>query len=237
MSIELTMPRLSDTMESGTILKWNVKEGDAVSAGSVVADVETDKATMEMQAFDDGVLARIIVGEGQSVPVGTTIALIAEDNEDPKAVAAASVAAKPAGATAERKAASASTSRDAEVSAPATAARTEAVAAEREPATAPSEGNGDGGARLRVSPVARRLADEHGLDVNGIRGSGPNGRVVKDDVLAALQQADGVPAPARGGTVATGSDSGSAAALVPPTAALESRVAPLSSMRQTIARR
>ena len=86
MSITLTMPRLSDTMEQGTIIKWNVKEGDEVASGAVVADVETDKATMEMQVYDDGVVARILVGEGDQVPVGTAIALIAEEGEDPSAV-------------------------------------------------------------------------------------------------------------------------------------------------------
>ena len=82
MSIELTMPRLSDTMEQGTIIRWNAKEGDEVASGDVIADIETDKATMEMQVFDDGVLAKIIVEEGQQVPVGTPIAMIAEEGED-----------------------------------------------------------------------------------------------------------------------------------------------------------
>ena len=82
MSIEITMPRLSDTMERGTIIKWNVKEGDPVSAGDNVADIETDKATMEMQVYDDGHVARIIVQEGETVDVGTVIAIVAEEDED-----------------------------------------------------------------------------------------------------------------------------------------------------------
>ena len=81
MSIEVTMPRLSDTMEAGTIIKWNVGVGDEVAAGDVLADIETDKATMEMQAFDDGVIAGLLVDEGRQVPVGTTIAVLAEEGE------------------------------------------------------------------------------------------------------------------------------------------------------------
>ena len=83
MSIEVTMPRLSDTMEQGTIIRWNAKEGDAVASGDIIADIETDKATMEMQVFDDGVIAKIMVEEGKQVPVGTLIAMIAEEGEDP----------------------------------------------------------------------------------------------------------------------------------------------------------
>ena len=95
MAIELTMPRLSDTMESGTIIKWNVKEGDAVSAGDVVADVETDKATMEMQVYDDGKVSRIVVPEGKTVAVGTLIAVI-DDGSGEAAAPAAPEAAAPA---------------------------------------------------------------------------------------------------------------------------------------------
>ena len=99
MPIEITMPRLSDTMESGTIIKWNVAEGDSVESGAVVADVETDKATMELSSFDDGVVAKILVAEGQPVDVGTVIALLAESGEDPASVASgAGAAAAPAAA-------------------------------------------------------------------------------------------------------------------------------------------
>src|SRR5688572_6848589 len=87
MPIEVTMPRLSDTMESGTVIKWNVKEGDEVSSGQAIADIETDKATMEMQVFDEGRIAKIMVPEGQMVNVGTVIALLAEEGEDVRSVA------------------------------------------------------------------------------------------------------------------------------------------------------
>ena len=88
MSIEITMPRLSDTMEQGTIIRWMVKEGDAVSAGDAIADIETDKATMEMQVYDDGTIAKIIIGEGQTVEVGTLIAVVAEEDESLSDIAA-----------------------------------------------------------------------------------------------------------------------------------------------------
>ncbi|MFZ9692926.1 MAG: biotin/lipoyl-containing protein, partial [Phycisphaerales bacterium] len=96
MAIELTMPRLSDTMESGTIIKWNVKEGDPVSAGDVVADVETDKATMEMQVYDDGKVSRIVVPEGKTVAVGTLIAVIDDGSGESTATKTDPVAAVPA---------------------------------------------------------------------------------------------------------------------------------------------
>ncbi|MEC8560520.1 MAG: biotin/lipoyl-containing protein, partial [Planctomycetota bacterium] len=103
MSIEVTMPRLSDTMEAGTIIKWNVGIGDEVAAGDILADIETDKATMEMQAFDDGVIAGLLVDEGKLVPVGTTIAVLAEEGESSDEVVNAMAGASPAevGATEE----------------------------------------------------------------------------------------------------------------------------------------
>lgn len=269
MPIELTMPRLSDTMESGTILKWNVKEGDAVSSGSVVADVETDKATMEMQAFDDGVVARILVQEGESVPVGTPIAIIAEENEDPKQVAAAAGSASTAEVkpkTAEREepsrrgdverddqvadSAGSAGAREKQSPRPVEAGREADGATGRAPSTpdrprpAVTE-DADAGDRLRVSPVARRLADDHGIDIRRIRGSGPNGRVVKEDVLSAIEGgaaggsgggSAGGPAPAtRGGIGAP--VGGSAMPAAGGRSGVEAKIAPLSSMRQTIARR
>ena len=205
MPIELTMPRLSDTMEQGTIIKWNVKEGDKVAAGDAVADIETDKATMEMQVYDDGTISKIVVGEGQTVEVGTVIALMAEAGEDPGEVAAA---------------------------APASPAQVEATAAAE---AAPAEEDG----RVRMTPVARRLADEYGVDVGTLEGSGPRGRIVKRDVLRAVEAgretAAAIPPAARTGLVATPVP---VDAPVPPAApGLVEGTIPLTSMRQTIARR
>ena len=98
MSVQITMPRLSDTMEAGTIVRWNVKEGDTVSSGDVVADVETDKATMEMPVFDDGVISKIIVEAGKQVPVGTLIAIIEVDGEQSKSASPMAAASTPAAA-------------------------------------------------------------------------------------------------------------------------------------------
>jgi pyruvate dehydrogenase E2 component (dihydrolipoamide acetyltransferase) len=223
MSITLTMPRLSDTMEQGTIIKWNVKEGDEVASGAVVADVETDKATMEMQVYDDGVVAKILVGEGTQVPVGTAIALIAEEGEDPGSVTDGGSAPAPAAAPA----------------APAAAPSTPAPAAP--PAPAPVAATSNGG-RMRVSPVARRLAEEHGIDLGTVTGSGPGGRIIKRDILERVEQSTsagtvggGMPMP-----VATPAPSVPAVATMPvvrEVPALQSTEVQVSGMRQTIARR
>lgn len=260
MPIELTMPRLSDTMESGTIIKWNVKEGDKVSSGTAVADVETDKATMEMQAFDDGTLAKIVVPEGQMVPIGTVIALIAEPGEDPKQVAAGAKSANPpAAASAPAVARASSVASSSSASAPTATTVAETPRGSMPPPAAPNgvEGDAPDGARLRVSPVARRIADEHGLDVSTIHGSGPSGRVVKEDVLAAAAARGGgatpaagdrrpaTPAPSTGSTPVAGAAASAASAsstssTSSPDAAparLAARTIALSGMRQTIAKR
>jgi pyruvate dehydrogenase E2 component (dihydrolipoamide acetyltransferase) len=223
MSITLTMPRLSDTMEQGTIIKWNVKEGDEVASGAVVADVETDKATMEMQVYDDGVVAKILVGEGTQVPVGTAIALIAEDGEDPGSVTEGGPAPASAAAPASP--------------APAVASSTPAT-----PAAAASAGSTANGGRMRVSPVARRLAEEHGIDLATVTGSGPGGRIIKRDILERAERATsagtvggGVPMP-----VATPAASVAAVTTMPvvrEVPALQSIEVQVSGMRQTIARR
>jgi pyruvate dehydrogenase E2 component (dihydrolipoamide acetyltransferase) len=230
MSIDITMPRLSDTMETGTIIKWNVQEGDEVSAGDVVADVETDKATMEMQVFDDGTVARILVPEGRTVDVGTTIALLAEEDEDVAAVAAG------AGAGADVAAAPPAGPVVAEASEP----TMPAPAAGRAPvaiAAAPAPRDG----RIRVSPVARQLAAEHQLDLASIQGSGPSGRIIKRDVLQAVEAgretAASVPPSAR---PPAPEPLETRLAPVRPVAAQiapEGQLVPLSNMRQVIARR
>lgn len=249
MPIEITMPRLSDTMEAGTILKWNVSEGDTVSSGEAVADIETDKATMEMQVFDDGTLAKILIQEGQSVPVGTVIAILAEEGEDPQeAVAAVSTdGAKKAPAakedTAEKQAPRAE-KEVAEGGGKIDAAQQEAaqrIDTERraQPADVPSDSP-----RMRISPVAQRLADDHNIDLHSIQGTGPSGRIIKRDVLQAIQAARetaaAIPPAAQPQQPAAAAPS-TPVAPVPvteqPAQPLESRMIQLSSMRQTIARR
>ena len=223
MTISITMPRLSDTMEQGTIIRWNVKEGDEVTSGDIVADVETDKATMEMQVYDDGVMARILVDEGTQVPVGTTIAMIAEEGEDPGSVGT------------EPEAAAAAPAAEAAPSEEPTAAPQ--VTSEPAAAPAPAERTG----KIRVSPVARRLAEEHGLDLRALQGSGPGGRIVKRDVLAAIESA-GENAAGADGSINTASPLAIPAPTTPSSVPvhvpdLNGTSVPVNGMRQTIARR
>ena len=241
MSIEITMPRLSDTMERGMIIKWNVKEGDAVSAGDNVADIETDKAIMEMQVFDDGHMARIVVPEGEMVEVGTLIAILAEDDEAVEDVAGA-VSAGTTSVDAAKTVRETSDT-DTESSPPSTPA----TAVDSAPAPAPAGGGG----RIKASPVARRLADEHGIDLATLQGSGPGGRIVKRDVqraveagqetVAAVPPSAQVPAAPVTATPVPVTPAPPAASAM--TTAIETfgglrpGSVPLSNIRQTIARR
>lgn len=163
MAVEILMPALSPTMEEGTLAKWLVKEGDEVQSGDVIAEIETDKATMEFEAVDEGVMGTILVPEGsEGVKVNTAIAILLEDGEEAGAAPAPSAAAAaPAPAATPAPVASA----------PATAA----------PA-APSTASGD---RVFASPLARRIAADKGIDLSTLKGSGPKGRIVKADVLGA----------------------------------------------------
>ena len=211
MPIELKMPALSPTMEEGTLAKWLVKEGDAVKSGDILAEIETDKATMEFEAIDEGTIAKIVVPEGtDGVKVGALIALIAEEGEDasavvaPKAETKAPVAAEP------------------EVKAPAKAEP--APAAAPQPAAAPRAGD-----RVKASPLARRLAEAQGIDLATIAGSGPHGRVVKADLGAAPK---GVPVSAPAAAV-----SAPAASAAPVSTDIPHETVKLSNMRKTIARR
>ena len=198
MSIEITMPRLSDTMETGTIIKWNASVGDTLSSGDVVADVETDKATMELAVYDDGVLARILVPEGRSVDVGTVIAVLAEEGEDLDAVAGGAGAASGTASAGSGGGTAVATPPSTEAAAPAAApAPAPAPAAPAAPAAVQNGAVGEAaGGRLRISPVARRLAEEHGIDPRSLTGSGPQGRIIKRDVLSAIDSGGRTAAPA-----------------------------------------
>ncbi|MEJ5216847.1 pyruvate dehydrogenase complex dihydrolipoamide acetyltransferase [Cognatishimia sp. D5M38] len=163
MAVEILMPALSPTMEEGTLAKWLVKEGDEVQSGDVIAEIETDKATMEFEAVDEGVVGTILVAEGsEGVKVNTAIAILLEDGEEAGAAPAPSAAA----------------------AAPAPAATPAPVASAPAPATpaAPSTASGD---RVFASPLARRIAADKGIDLSTLKGSGPKGRIVKADVLGA----------------------------------------------------
>jgi pyruvate dehydrogenase E2 component (dihydrolipoyllysine-residue acetyltransferase) len=190
MPINILMPALSPTMEKGNLAKWLKKEGDKVKSGDVIAEIETDKATMEVEAVDEGTIAKILVPEGtQDVPVNDVIAVMAGDGEDVKAASSgAGAASKPAEAPAAKPAAEAPAA--APVAKPATGP-TQAAA----PQAAASASQANGHARIFSSPLARRLAKEGGIDITRINGSGPHGRIVARDVEDA-KSGKGLKAPA-----------------------------------------
>ncbi|UWQ76535.1 pyruvate dehydrogenase complex dihydrolipoamide acetyltransferase [Leisingera sp. M658] len=175
MPTEILMPALSPTMEEGTLAKWLVKEGDTVSSGDLLAEIETDKATMEFEAVDEGVVGKILVPEGsEGVKVNTPIAVLLEDGESADDIGSApAAAAAPAPAAAE----------------PGPAASPSPAAASPAPA-APAASDGS---RIFASPLARRIAADKGLDLSQIKGSGPKGRIVKADVMDAKPQAAAAP--------------------------------------------
>jgi pyruvate dehydrogenase E2 component (dihydrolipoamide acetyltransferase) len=231
---KVVMPKLSEQMETGKIIKWLKNEGDRIQSGDILAEVETDKADVEMEAFGSGVLRKILVPAGSAAPVGSLIGVIAEPNEDIASVvsqAGVAAAAPPAAAPAPAKAAEAArtpspSSGPAAPSAPAASPRTmQPVAAPPaqppsalRPAAALSEAPG----RVKASPLARKIAAQSGVDLKLVQGSGPGGRVVRRDVEAASSGAG-----ARGAVAP--------AAAVPAGVEFEDR--PLSQMRAAIAKR
>lgn len=171
MPIEILMPALSPTMEEGTLAKWNIKKGDTVESGDVIAEIETDKATMEVEAVDEGIVGKILVEEGSDgVKVNALIALLLEDGEDASALEGA---------------ASASPAPETPVATAPAAAPASASAPAQPPATAPAA-SAD---RIKASPLARRIAADKGLDLASLTGSGPYGRIVKRDVEGASASA------------------------------------------------
>jgi pyruvate dehydrogenase E2 component (dihydrolipoamide acetyltransferase) len=215
MPIELKMPALSPTMEEGTLAKWLVKEGDAVAAGDLLAEIETDKATMEFEAVDEGTIARILVPEGtDEVKVGTVIALIAGEGEEAGAAPAPAAAKEPV-------------ARDGGETGAGQPAREAAAPSPPPPAPAAPQPKADLGDRVKASPLARRLAEQRGIDLGGLAGSGPSGRIVKADVDGAA----GKPAAPPAAAPAPGPAPAYAVPEIP------HEVAKLSNMRRTIARR
>ncbi len=168
MPIEILMPALSPTMTEGTLAKWLKKEGDSVSSGDVIAEIETDKATMEVEAVDEGKLGKILIKEGtENVPVNQLIALLLEEGEDKGALDGYSASAAPAAAT------------------PAKAE--EALAAATAPATNGHAAPATSGERVFASPLAKRIAGQEGISLNAVTGTGPHGRIIKADVEDALK--------------------------------------------------
>ncbi len=223
MPTEILMPALSPTMEEGTLAKWLVKEGDTVSSGDLLAEIETDKATMEFEAVDEGTIGKILIAEGtEGVKVNTAIAVLLEDGES-----ADDIGATPAAAPA---------------AAPATDAGSEAAApaTPQAPSPAPAAPTKADGGRIFASPLARRIAAQKGLDLAQITGSGPHGRIVKADIEGATATA-----PAAAPAAAAAPAPAAAAAPAGPSADMVARMyetreyeeIKLDGMRKTIAAR
>ncbi|MBS0124257.1 pyruvate dehydrogenase complex dihydrolipoamide acetyltransferase [Thetidibacter halocola] len=224
MPTEILMPALSPTMEEGTLAKWLVKEGDTVSSGDVIAEIETDKATMEFEAVDEGTIGRILVAEGtEGVKVNTPIAVLLEDGESSDDIATGSPA----------------------VTAPKaqTAAAAEAAPAGGPDKAAPAPASPDSD-RVFASPLARRIAAQKGVDLAAVKGSGPHGRIVKADVEAATPDAAGAPQPAAPAPQAAAQPAAPRSAPTTPAGGVAKIYAdrphteiPLDGMRKTIAAR
>jgi pyruvate dehydrogenase E2 component (dihydrolipoamide acetyltransferase) len=197
MPINILMPALSPTMEKGNLSKWLKKEGDTVKSGDVIAEIETDKATMEVEAVDEGIIAKILVPEGtQDVPVNDIIAILATDGEDVKAAGTGTAAAKPAPAAEAPKDAPKEPQKAAAAPAVAAAPADKAPApAAAAPAPAKEAAPSSNGARVFASPLAKRLAKDAGIEIGRITGSGPHGRVIAADVEKA-KTGGGLKAPA-----------------------------------------
>lgn len=235
MAIEIFMPALSPTMEEGTLASWLVKEGDSVASGDVIAEIETDKATMEVESIDDGVIAKIMVEAGtDNVPVGQIIALLAEEGEDVDEVAAKADSAS-------------SSSKSAPAAEPVAEEASEETTDKPDDTSPKKQANADtaapaDGNRIKASPLAKRIAEQKGLNLSEIQGTGPNGRIVKRDVEAA-EKDDGK------GTAEKPADSGQKGAsstptptqpaqlVYPPHDDIPFREERLSNMRKTIAKR
>ncbi len=217
MATNILMPALSPTMTEGTLARWLKKEGDTIKAGDVIAEIETDKATMEVEAVDEGVLGRILVTDGTAgVLVNAPIAVLVEPGE---AVPAAGAAA------------------------PVPVAAAAAPQAAASPAAAPVANGHDAGTRVFASPLARRMAKQAGIDLSALKGSGPNGRIVRADIEAAQQGGAAVPAPAVAAPVAVPVVAAAPAAApkpIPPVAVVlpgPHRIVPHTNIRKVIARR
>lgn len=218
---EITMPKLSDTMTEGTLLRWRKKKGDKVEVGDILAEVETDKATMEMEAFEEGVLTDIYVPEGGKVIVGAAIAVVLKDGEKlgekPKAAPAAPAA--PAG---DAPAARPSVSSGRPLTPRARAA------ALRSGGGGGAGGNVNAGVRVKATPLARKIADARGVRLDAVKGTGPGGRIIAFDV-------ENAPV---GGSAPAGAGASPVAAILPtPIAGMPETRVPLSGMRRVIAER
>ena len=212
MAIKIEMPKLSDTMEEGVIASWNVEEGDKVEAGDIIAEVETDKATMEVEAFDEGTVLKILVDAGDAVPLGGLMAVLGEEGEDISDIL------EGAGSSGSGKAeAKDSSSEEKEESS--TSGGSATLTSPRSDSGDSSSSSDDG--RIKASPLARKMAEDKGIELSRVDGSGPNGRIIKADIENYKESAQ----PAAAVASTQGFES------------LESKEVKVSQMRKTIARR
>ncbi|MEQ9266582.1 MAG: dihydrolipoamide acetyltransferase family protein [Balneolaceae bacterium] len=205
MAIKIEMPKLSDTMEEGVIAKWNVQEGDVVEAGDIIAEVETDKATMDVEVFDGGTILKIVPGEGDAVPLGGIIAIIGEKGEDISALLEGGT-----GGSSE---------------APKEVAKEEPATTEDKPVEVVEVSTDNG--RVKASPLAKKIAEDKGIDLTSVNGSGPEGRIIKKDIEG-FKSGSGLSKPTA---------SSSAPIPAPTFDNLESKEVKVSQMRKVIARR
>lgn len=220
MPINIEMPKLSDTMTEGTVVRWLKKEGEEVEIGDIIAEIETDKATMEMEAFDEGTLSKISVPEGGKAPVGSAIAILLEDGESEEATTPSSAESAPAALP---------------NTPPAAAKALESAAAtvnkSQTPAPTPTDDE-----RIKASPLAKKIAESEGVDLTSVSGTGPGGRIIKADVVAAPPASS--PAPAPTAPAAPPSPAvAPAPAAISPVAEGADQIVELSSMRKIIAER
>ena len=216
MPINIEMPKLSDTMTEGTVVRWLKKEGEEVEIGDIIAEIETDKATMEMEAFDEGILSKISVPEGGKAPVGSAIAILLEDGESEEATTPSAESAPAALPN----------------TPPAAAKALESAAATVNKSQTPTPTPTDG-ERIKASPLAKKIAESEGVDLTAVSGTGPGGRIVKADVVAAPPASSPAPAPA----APTAPAVAPVPAAISPVAEGADQIVELSSMRKIIAER
>ena len=223
MSVEILMPALSPTMEEGTLAKWMVQEGDTVAVGDILAEIETDKATMELEAIDDGQVGKILIAEGtEGVAVGAPIAIILEEGEDASAISSTPAASAPQNATEAASEAS-----------PQPATKPTPAAPQAPAAPVPAASQSDGG-RILASPLARRMASLMNVNLTQISGSGPRGRIVKKDVEAAAGK---IPVPVSKTTAAAAPSFAPVAPDFSVYDPADYEQVPVDGMRKTVARR
>ncbi|HKK24728.1 MAG TPA: pyruvate dehydrogenase complex dihydrolipoamide acetyltransferase [Gracilimonas sp.] len=220
MAIKIEMPKLSDTMEEGVIASWNVEEGDKVEAGDIIAEVETDKATMEVEAFDEGTVLKILVEAGDAVPLGGLMAVLGEEGEDISDILE-SAGSSDSGSSEDTEEDSVSDTETKEETSGGNATLTSPRSETSSDKNGSSSKTEDG--RIKASPLARKMAEDKGIELSRVDGSGPNGRIIKADIENYKETAQ--PAVASASTSTQSFES------------LESKEVKVSQMRKAIARR